>query len=210
MANLNFAQSLSGGSIQISRSSVRTADGLNGRDPILPVGQAGALTTRVDNDEGTITAASAGHGIETADVVDVYWDGGVQYGCVVGTVAGTAIPITGGDGDNLPVEATAVVVTKQVQVNATIDGDNLVILGIVAQYTAANSPAVAHVDMQDATDAQIVAVKLQANEPQFYDIAGGTASNIFTGDPIKKVMASNGSATEPALLKILWLVDSTP
>lgn len=210
MPTLTYGLSLSGGSVNIQRSLARSADGSGSREVTLPVGAAGALTTRTDADTGEITAADAGHGIENGDIVDIYWDGGVQYGSTVGTVAGTAIPIDTGSGDDLPTAATSVVVTKQVQINATIDGDEVVILGIEAAYTDSNSTAKAHVDMQDAGDATIEEIDLSANVPQVYDIAGGTSSNVFTGNPITKVMASNGSATEPATLKMLWLVDSTP
>jgi hypothetical protein len=54
-------------------------------DVDLPAGKAGTLTTRTNNTDGAATL-SAGHGILTADVVDIYWDGGCRYGAIVGTV----------------------------------------------------------------------------------------------------------------------------
>lgn len=210
MPTRTYGVSLSGGSVNISASLSRTSEGGGELDPPLPVGAAGTLTTRTDADTGEITAADAGHGIETGNIVDVHWPGGVQYGVTVGTVDGTAIPIDSGSGDDLPAENDPVVVSKQVQINAAIDGDELSILGIVASYTDPNSTARVHVDMQDESDATIEELDLVANVPQIFDIAGNPASNVFTGNPIAKIMASNGSATEPAVLKATWLVDPTP
>jgi len=63
--------------------------------------------------------------------------------------------------------------------------------------------------MQDTGSASIEAIDLTANVPQVYDIDGG-ATNVFTGNPITKSYAANGSATEAMTLKILSLEDSTP
>lgn len=210
MPTFNYGVSLSGGGVSISQSLSRTADGSGSRSVVLPVGAAGSLTTRTDADTGEITADDAGHGIETGDIVDIYWDGGVQYGATVGTVSGTAIPIDAGSGDDLPAADTDIVVSKQVDINAAIDGDELSIIGIEASYVSATSTAKAHLDMQDSGDATIEELDLTANTPQIYDIEGGTGSNIFTGNPITHISASNGSATEVCTLKLLWLEDATP
>lgn len=79
--------------------------------------QAGTLTVRTNNTDGSITATiGSGHGISTADRVDLWWDvGGVRSrrrGVTVGTVAGAVIPITGGSGDNLPSASAAINVAK--------------------------------------------------------------------------------------------------
>lgn len=206
---LTFGLSLSGGGTSITSSQARIADGLGERSVALPVGNAGTLSTRTDASTGEITAADAEHGIATGDAVDIYWDGGVRYGATVGTVAGAAIPVSGGAGDDLPLADAAVVVTKQVPINADIDGDELVILGIAAIYVSPTSAGKAHVDLRDAANATIEELDLPANSPQIYDVAGGQ-TNPFAGNPIAKLLASNGSATEPATLKLLWLADSTP
>lgn len=75
---------------------------------------AGTLTTRTDNDTGTLTLSS-GHGVMTGNTVDVFWNdhANSRLGMTVGTVSGTSVPIDGGTGDNLPAAATAVQVVNQ-------------------------------------------------------------------------------------------------
>lgn len=209
MPTLTYSLNVSGGGVQLSSAVSRTADGLGSREVPLPVGAAGTLTTRTDADTGEITASDAGHGIESGDVVDIYWDGGVQYGVTVGTVDGTAIPIDSGSGDDLPAATTAVVVTKQVEIAACIDGDELALIAVQAFRLSSTSTAPAHVDFQDSGGATIEELDLVGGIPDFYDAQGG-AANPYTGNPIEKIMASNGSATEECTLKVLWLVDSTP
>lgn len=73
--------------------------------------KSGTLTTRTDDNTGTLTMSS-GHGITTGAVLDVYWtESGVsksRAGMTVGTVATNSVPIDGGTGDNLPAAQTAV------------------------------------------------------------------------------------------------------
>lgn len=90
-----------------TRQVTVTADGHVCKDPIIPAAKAGSLTTRTDNDTGTLTMTDSGHGIGTGNRLDVYWtnaDGtqGRRIGMTVGTVSGTSVPIDGGSGDNLP------------------------------------------------------------------------------------------------------------
>lgn len=97
----------------------------------VPVAQGGVLTTRVDNDDGTLTMTNAGHGILTGDIIDLYWTGGVRRRVVVGTVSGTSVPfgaVTPGSGDNLPVATTAMVACVVVQSSfpATVADINLI------------------------------------------------------------------------------------
>jgi hypothetical protein len=153
--------------------------------------------------------SDAGHGIQTGANVDVYWNGGVQYDVTVGTVVGTSVPIDLGSGDDLPPQDTAVVVSVRSQVNLDIDGDNLVLLAIKQKFNSNTITADSHIDFQDSGSAEIAEVDLEANGPQVWDIAGGSA-NPFTGNPITKAFASNGSATDAATLQLLWLQDSTP
>lgn len=67
----------------------------------VPAAKAGTLTVRGGNTAGTLTLGT-GHGVITGDRLDVFWATGCRYGCVVGTVSGNNVPITGGAGDNLP------------------------------------------------------------------------------------------------------------
>lgn len=209
MPTLNYSVAVSGLGGNIAQSLPRSANAGGIREVDLPVGKAGTLTTRDDNNTGTITMSDAGHGIATGAKVDVYWNGGVQYNVTVGTVVGTSVPIDLGLGDNLPSASTAVVVSVRSQINLDIDGDNLVLLAIKQKFNSNTITADSHIDFQDSGSAQVAEVDLEANGPQVWDIAGGSA-NPFTGNPITKAFASNGSSSEVATLQLLWLQDSTP
>lgn len=209
MPTLNYSVTVSGLGGNIAQSLPRSANAGGIREIELPVGKAGTLTTRDDNNTGTITMSDVGHGITTGAKVDVYWNGGVQYNVTVGTVVGSSVPIDLGVGDNLPTASTAVVVSVRNQVNLDIDGDNLVLLAIKQKFNSNTIESESHIDFQDSGSAQVAEVDLEANGPQVWDIAGGSA-NPFTGNPITKAFASNGSTTEVATLQLLWLQDSTP
>jgi len=206
MPSGNLAIGFAAGGVDISKSVLRTGDGAIGHDPTLPVGFTGTLSTRSDDNTGTVTL-TGGHGIATSDVVDIYWSGGVQYAVTVGTVSVNSMPFDSGVGDNLPAQDTAVVVTKQVTVNVSIDGDALKVLAICLEST--ESTGKGHIDMLSSAPATIEEIDLVANVPQVWDIEGG-AGNVFTGNPIVTIKASNGSATAAATLKIAGLQDTTP
>lgn len=208
MPSVNFNTSVSGAGLSVSSSVTRSADSVTGYDPTLPAGKAGTLSTRTDDNTGEATLG-ASHGITTGMIVDVYWDGGVRYGVTVGTVAGTAVPLDGGAGDNFPAEDAAIVVTPQVTINIAIDGDALALLAIKALFASQQSTDKAHIAFYDADDDEIADVDLTAHVAQVYDIAGG-ASNPFTGDPITYAKASNGSSTAAATLQMIVGQDSTP
>jgi len=207
MVTRNYAVSLSGG-VSISRSQARSADGGSDRNPTIPKGFTGTLTTRTDDNTGTVTL-TAGHGITTGDNVDIYWDGGVQYDVTVGTVSTNSMPFDSGIGDNLPIATTAVVVSVRQQINCAIDGDALSILGLQLKFTSVNETSMGHVDFQDSGGSEIAEIDLQANGVQVWDVTGGSA-NPFTGNPITVGYASNGSATNDATLNLTWLEDATP
>jgi hypothetical protein len=85
----------------------------------------------------------------------------------------------------------------------------LAALALQLAFTDLNSTAKGHVTFHDAANDQIAALDLTANQIQTYDIAGG-AANPFTGDPITYLLASNGSGTAAAELKLAIAQDSTP
>jgi hypothetical protein len=209
MPTLNYSVAVSGLGGNIAQSIPRSADAGGIREIELPVGKAGTLTTRTDTNTGTVTMGDVGHGISTGSKVDVYWNGGVQYDATVGTVIGTTVPIDLGVGDDLPSTSTAVIVSRRSQINLDIDGDALAILALKQKYNSNTLDADSHIDFQDSVGTKIAQFDLEANGPQVWDIAGGSA-NPFTGNPITKAFASNGSTTEVATLQLLWLQDSTP
>lgn len=211
MPTLNYAVSISGLGGSISKSTPRTADGGGSVEVSVPAGKAGTLTTRTDNETGTLTLG-ASHGITTGQIIDLYWSGGARYEITVGTVSGTSVPIgadNSGSGDNLPSASTAIVASPRVAFNAAIDGDELGLLAIQQYYASASETAASHVSLVDAADDEIAALTLTAGVPRVFDIDGGD-TNPFAGDPITDGVVSNGSSTYAATLKIYWVADATP
>lgn len=209
MPNATYGVSLTVGGSNIQKTVTRTADHPNPYEVSIPAAEAGSLTTRTSDTAGTITMDDAGHSIQTGDVIDIYWSGGVAYGATVGTVSGTSVPFTGASGDALPAASTAVTVDEQIIINTQIDGDTVKILGLVVEFPTSSSTDKAHVDMQDSGNATIEEIDLTANTPVVHDIEGG-ATNVFTGNPITHSHVSQGGTTEACTLKILSLEDSTP
>jgi len=210
MPTLNYSVAISGLGGSISRNIPRTEDGGGSNEIAVGVGYSGTLTTRTDDETGSLTLAS-GHGITTAQVIDLYWSGGARYGITVGTVATNVVPIgadNSGTGDVLPTAATAIVASPRVTFNCAIDGDELALLGVQQAYASNTEAANSHISFLDSGSAEIEEFALSANVPRTFDITGGD-TNGFTGNPITSAVVSNGSATNAATLKILWVQDST-
>ncbi len=211
MPTVNYAVSISGIGGSISRTTPRTAEGGIAVEIPLPAGKVGQLTTRTDNETGTLTMAS-GHGITTAAIIDLYWATGARYGILVGTVSVNSVPIgadNAGTGDNLPTNLTAIVATVQVPFNIAIDGDELGLLAIQNLYVSTSAATPSRVGLLDSGEAVIESVPLLGNTPRVYDIEGGD-TNLFTGNPITHAVASNGSSAAASTLKIYGVQDSTP
>lgn len=204
MPSLSYGISLG----SISRSITRTGDSKIEAEIALPAGTAGTLSTRTDNDTGVVTVTS--HSITTSDTVDVYWSTGRRYGVDVTAQTSTTISIDLGAGDNLPSSSTAVVIVKQVPFNLSLDGDNAKIVGFSYELAADTSDGYGcRVTLFDSADDTITGLDLDAFAPNVCDIEGG-ATNLYTGDPITDGVASNGSSTYAATLKIQAIVDATP
>lgn len=104
--------------------------------PTIPASKTGSLTTRSSDTAGTLTLES-GHGITTGSRLDLYWSGGRRLGITVGTVSGTSVPISGGAGNILPADESAV--TAMIPVSepfAILDTD--AVLGV---FLSANTNA---------------------------------------------------------------------
>lgn len=208
MPSLTVNTSVSGDGVALGRAKTRTGDAVHRWSIALPAAKAGSLTTRTDASTGTVTMSSASHGITTAAVVDLYWDGGRRYGVTVGTVAGTAVPFSGGAGDDLPSASTSLTVSEQVVATCNIDGDNVQVLGLFHELPDSDSGK-ASAQFVDSGAATIAQVDLDATKAVAYDVAGGE-TNPFTGNPIVSVRASNGSSDNAGTLSIVSLEDSTP
>jgi len=205
MPTVQITKSSVVGGVSIASVQNRTADSVSAKDPVIPSGTAGVLTTRTDNDTGTITAA--GHGIPDTTVVDVYWTGGARYGMDVGSGDTDTFVIDGGTGDNLPAQTTPLVISPHFNINIALDGDEAAF--VTFMLVDPTNTLRGHIAFFDADDDEIAAMPLVANDAQQYDIAGG-ADNPFTGDPITYARATISSSTLTATLLIGVLQDSTP
>ncbi len=175
--------------------------------PAILAAQTGTLDTRVDVDTGT-AGLSAGHGIETLDVVDVYFAAGVRYG-MIATVTVNDVVIDGGAGDDLPNQSDPVTVVKQTPIEVNFDGDDAQIVGIF--YRNPNDTgALASLDLLDVGDVSIAALDLvheKANgaDSGITDIANGD-TNIYTGNRITQGQASHDSLFAATLYILVGLV----
>jgi len=211
MGTVTHGQSISGGGITIQPLPIqRTNSGTIALEDTLNTAKAGTLSTRTDNNTGTLTLGS-GHGITDGQIIDVYWSGGVQRTVTVGTVSGTSVPIDGGIGDNLPTAATEITACVQKAINLAIDGDNADIVAVILETNDKSLRTTANVQFLDAAADVIAEIDLVANVPQVWDIEGGS-SNPLTGDPITNLKASqaNSTTTETYTLKIVGVQDASP
>lgn len=210
MGTVTHAQSISGGGVTIQTMPVtRTNSGSIALEDTLSAAKSGTLTTRTDNNTGTLTMA-ASHGITTGQIIDIYWSGGVQRTVTVGTVATNEVPIDGGIGDNLPADETAITAVVQKAINLAIDGDNADIIAVVLETVDKTLRTAANVQFLDAAADVIAEIDLVTNVPQVWDIEGGSA-NPFTGDPITNLKASQANTTaETYTLKIVGIQDASP
>lgn len=163
--------------------------------PALASAQTGTLTTRTNNSDGVATLTT-GHGIVTGKV-DIYWAAGVRYG-VDGVVSSNEVTISGGAGDNLPTQSTAVTVVIPTTLNVNFDGDEVEIIGLFYRNTS-DSGAKAHIALTDAgtaviKEADLVPVESHGGLANTWNIEGGDA-NPFTGNRITAGTASHDSTT---------------
>jgi len=168
----------------------------------------GTLSTRTDNDTGIVTLAT-GHGIETADVVDVYWVGGIRYG-MDATVAANAVTVDGGAGDNLPAEDFAIAaVVEQSDWEINFDGDDARFVAVVYRNPS-DTGAKAHVDLIDAGTATIEELDLvhetaNGGVNQVTNISAGDA-NVYTGNRITAGKVSHDSQFAGIVYVLVGLV----
>jgi hypothetical protein len=176
-------------------------------NPTVTAAEAGTLTTRTDDDTGSLTMGSGSHGITTGALVDVFWTetiGSKTYNrsranMTVGTVAGTTVPVDGGTGDVLPLAASAVSVKVPHLEDLVVDGDNV-------SHIAVQSPANGVVTFYAADGTTVVGGPFRLtgdsgspkNYTYFWDSEYGT--NPLTGDAVGKVGFSHASTTASAVM----------
>ena len=210
MGTVTHGMSVSGGGITLQAIVTRTNSGNIGLEDTLTAAKAGTLTTRTDDNTGTLTMAT-GHGITTGQIVDIYWSAGVQRTVTVGTVSVDSVPFDLGIGDVLPIATTAVTVCVHKSMSLAIDGDNADILAVAVSTVDTTLRTAANVQFLDVSSAVIAEVDFITNVPQVWDIEGGSA-NPFTGNPITNLKATQASVstTETWTLKVVGVQDASP
>lgn len=195
MATGTFIGTLTIGTVALQANISRTAVGSEGHEPPLPAGVAGTLTTRTDDDEGTLTLPET-HGFITGDILAVFWTtpGGVpsvMYGFAA-TVAGTSVAIAPSGADYvgvspaatvLPAATTSVVVSKKVAINVAVESNDVRMIGM-----GCDQPAIGILGAAAAIYPAHVAV---AFSPLTWDKAAGAPCPL-TADPTTLVSYNGG------------------
>lgn len=154
--------------------------------------KTGALTTRTNNTDGTLTM-DTGHGITTGARLDLYWDGGSRYGVTVGTVSTNSVPISSGTGDNLPVADTEITAQVPNSETTSITGANVVGILLYSQREG-------YVVVTQSDNTVIVAQHLTAGSIYAWTSSDGT-TNPVTGVTIGKVFMSQADSDNTGLLR---------
>jgi hypothetical protein len=183
---------LSLGGIQCNGTFKRSAPGQISQQltpDVLIAGLAGPLSPRTNNTDGIITLGA--HPIVNTDKVSVCWAAGSRINCAVSAHDGTTITITGGTGDNLPVQTTAVVVSKVLSIDMDLDGDLIQMIGAVCDNDLA-------VGFYTAADALLLQLKLKGGDPQgepWFWAKDSGVTNPLAGNPVGYVLIGNGETT---------------
>ncbi|HYH63664.1 MAG TPA: hypothetical protein VD866_03105 [Urbifossiella sp.] len=166
-----------------------TGDSPAGSSPNVTPAAAGTLTTRTDNDTGSVTMSAGGHGITTAAEVDVYWSGGARRDMTVGTVSGTTVPIDGGLGDNLPAATTALTLkVPQTEGELDVTGANVTFIALKATTYRGT------IVLREADGTEILAKVIPAGESYVWSADSGE-TNPVTGVSIAKATFSHEDAS---------------
>ena len=139
MSTSNVSKSVSIGGRSYSGSTPSAEYGVvtHLEEVTLPAAKTGNLTTRTDNDTGTLTM-DTGHGLSTGKI-DIYWNVGGVKGCrrnVDGTVTGDSIAIDGGSGDNLPADESEITAVAPSIEAMALNADNLKLIALTLNTDA--------------------------------------------------------------------------
>jgi len=191
--------------LSFSATNQPTADAASVRKPVIPLGFAGDLTTRTDDDTGVVTLDGADHGLTDSDFVDVYWIDAngvnqVQYKCAITDVTSAAITINAGIGTVLPAQDTAVTMGLRIEVDLDFAYADLVALGI-------QCPVLSHIEIMEEDDTTIMG-RVLANGVPFVWIDDQDTVNPLDED-VGKCWVSNGTVAA-SVVQIGALFDGTP
>lgn len=172
----------------------------------VPAANSGQIST----DGGRKVTLTSGHTIADSTTVDAYWAAGARIGCAAG-VAVNVVTLTGGAGDELPVDTTVVTLCTQIPItDLPITGANLEWLAIVYSNPS-DTGAKASLDIHDSGGSELQVDLVHYTElggcSVVYNVAGGDA-NPIAADVITDGFTSHDSASAGKVY-ILALIDST-
>lgn len=213
-ANLNFASKV--GSKTVNAVANIEAGGQISIDEDIAGGVTGSLTVRGSDSAGTVVLDDSGHGIETGDIIDIYFEGGVTYGAVAGVVTGNSIPFTGGTKHALPLVNADVVVSTPRQISCQFSSDRVgYLFGRLGDVNGFDG-TVRFVDgeMVASGTAVIKDYCLKANEPFLWYYGpqyGPFGTNPFGGAyDIRNVLVSHGGVSPIRFqMQLLFDVEGT-
>lgn len=206
MSTMTVTQSGRGG----GRTFNQTANVTVGREIIAETtvtpAKTGNLTTRTSDTVGTLTMAT-GHGITDAARLDLYWidpttqQVKLRFGVVVGTVVVNDVPISGGSGDNLPLDESAITAMVPTPIDLDFIGTGLKM--ILASVATASGAIFAFVDgteteLNQAFITQSGAVYSWYTERDRYHDA-----NRLDGDTVAKVYFSHNDSAASRLMRLV-------
>ncbi len=152
----------------------------------LAAAKTGTLTTRTDDNTGTLTM-SASHGITTGARLDLYWTGGSRRGMTVGTVSVNSVPIDGGSGDVLPSAAASITAQVPTEQAVVVTGDDIIAL-------AARLPLGGTIVYADSGDVELAYAVLTSTLTTYVWVEADGGTNPLAGDALAKVFLSQGSS----------------
>lgn len=200
---LRVRESISLGGRSANSQTTISGEGLVAKEVTVAAAKVGQLTTRTDDETGTLTMSS-GHGITTGQVIDLYWTGGSRRGILVGTVATNSVPIgadNAGEGDVLPANLTAITACVRTEEALAVVGNNVV---AIEYYSTKRGT----ITLADASDVELAAtidgLGLNQERSQLW-YESRNATNPLAGDTMAKVFFSNGDSTAEATMRVQCL-----
>lgn len=185
--NVSITKTLRIGSKSYSENRTLTAKASIDREVSLAAAKAGVTASGAGTSTGSLTMGS-GHGITTAAKIAVFWAGGHRRNVTVGTVSGTTVPISGGSGDNLPVNGTAITAMVEEVVEVRFDGDDLVML-----CASSVAPFVVWLSGDDDTEDFAITAPYTGQAYEWDSASGVT--NPVAADVVTKARVAHGDST---------------
>lgn len=148
--------------------------------------------------EAGVMTLATGHGLTLSDVVMCKWSTGRRYNCTISLVNGDAVTLATGAGDTLPT-AGAVVVSKQLEIDAAVTGANV-------EFIMLQTDVAATFTLEDAGGVEL-ARNIAAGAFYLWTYSSGD-TNPITGDDIIKCHVYNAGTTAGNAVIIIGYINA--